>query len=177
MIFTGEIGDQLFGGPKLAALIPYCAQTKEVDPWALARLWIHLSGMNRKPSVRTTPYYEWLFWTYPKAREVYQELIEHIAELFLGIQTGDLVNRFLLMNLIIKGPFRMWSYSQDNLTYAHPFADWDLVEYAMTLQSKVKIYDNGTLKRVLFDIWREYVPETIWKKPKGAPRIANLPGI
>ncbi len=124
--------------------------------------------------MRKTPYVDWLFENYPESPHDYQELIEKIGQLFLSFKTKDIVNRLITMNLIIKGPYRVWPYSQDVLAYAHPMADWDLVEYCLKLGSKHKVYSNGTLKRILYDLWSEYVPEVVWQKPKGTPRIPSF---
>lgn len=177
-IFTGELGDQVFGGPKNPALLSYCAQTKNISSHEIAAIWVNLSASYGKcngylPNLKLQNLIEEDF----TARIAYQELVGCLAHDFDCMQTEDLLNRFMLMNYMVKGPYRTWAYSQDELDWVHPFADWEIFDYMFRLKSEEKFGESGMAKWLLLDSWRDYVSELPWNIPKhgmGIPSIEKI---
>jgi asparagine synthetase B (glutamine-hydrolysing) len=177
-IFTGEIGDQLFGGPKNNCLLNYALQSRKVDPKVVAILWINQStSYGKNASLVPSGKLEDYFLEQPAARLVYQELTALIAEMFEQIPSRDYLHRIMLMNYVIKGPYRTWAYSQDTLDWAHPFASWRLFDFLFRSASYTKVYNGGVSKSLLFDSWSKFVSPIPWSLPKhgfGIPTRSKL---
>lgn len=177
-IFTGELGDQLFGGPKNPTLLNYAAQAKSISSKEVAAIWINLSASYGKcggyiPNLKLQNLMEEDY----TARIAYQELLGCLAHDFDCMQTDDLLNKFMLLNYLVKGPYRTWAYSQDELDWVHPFADWEIFDFMFRLKSSVKFGEGGMAKWLLLDSWRSYVSEIPWNIPKhglGIPSIEKI---
>jgi hypothetical protein len=177
-IFTGEVGDQLFGGPKNSTLLCYALQSPRISAAEIAQLWIHLSATyGQCSSLVVPPRVADIFADYSEAKDVYDEVVQYIADLFRSMSSKDFLNRILLLNYVIKGPYRTWAYSQDTLDWVHPFAAWELFEYSYRLRSDQKIFAGGRQKAILFEAWRPYLSEIPWSVPKhgfGIPSIEKI---
>lgn len=172
-IFTGEIGDQLFGGSKVGALVSYALQSAKVSSEEVAELWINKSGNNRSLSlmtqstVRLHPKLAELVEHADSVREAHREIKQDLVRLFESLPTKDLVTKFQYLNLVTKGPLRLYTYSQDRTEkWAHPFADWEVVQMAMGCQSGDRIFNHGRSKALLYDLWKDYLSEVPWKSAK-----------
>lgn len=174
-IFTGELGDQLFGGPKNGALLNYALQSK-LSAEEVAAIWVNLSASYGKNcGVRPSGRILHTLQEEPGAREAYNELVGDIAALFSRMSSRDFLNRIMLLNYIVKGPYRTWAYSQDELDWVHPFASWDLFDYAFQLSSNEKV--SGASKSILWKTWRPFISELPWSVPKhgfGIPSLSKL---
>jgi asparagine synthetase B (glutamine-hydrolysing) len=177
-IFTGELGDQLFGGPKNPALLSYALQNPRFSPDELAAMWINLSASyGRHHGFRTFGKIELLFEESPASREAYLALRSRIAALFSKMRSKDFLHRLMMMNFLIKGPYRTWAYSQDGLDWAHPFASWDIFDLAFRLRSEEKIGSDGMAKAIFLNAWRPYLSALPWSIPKhgfGIPARSKL---
>jgi asparagine synthetase B (glutamine-hydrolysing) len=165
-IITGEIGDQLFGGPKNSSLLKYAWQVTRVNPEDVAKMWINLSESYGKscasiPSRRVND-----LRCFDTFSGVYSELVGAIADTFSAMKSKDYLNRILLLNYLIKGPYRVWAYSQDELDWVHPFADWELFDFCFRIPSHAKISNNGLQKWILLDAWREHLSDLPWRTKK-----------
>jgi asparagine synthetase B (glutamine-hydrolysing) len=166
-IFTGEIGDQLFGGPKNPALLNYAFQTKNISPEAVAKIWVNLSDTyGRESGFATNNRIEAVIESDSVAREAYTQLVGNIADVFEKMKSKDYLHRIMLLNYLVKGPYRMWAYSQDSLDWAHPFADWQLFDYCFRRPSNEKVSSGGISKSILLEHWRSYLSELPWQKGK-----------
>ncbi len=166
-IFTGEIGDQLFGGPKNPALLNYAFQTKNISAEQVARIWVNLSDSYGRecgtlPSKRVRALSE----MDPLAHTAYEELVGNIASNFELMRSRDFLHRILMLNYLIKGPYRMWAYSQDTLSWRHPFADWRLFDLCFRSPSNEKVRDGGVQKWILWNEWKSYLSEIPWRTKK-----------
>jgi hypothetical protein len=177
-LFTGELGDQLFGGPKNATLLNYALQAKKVSAEEVARIWVNQSASyGRDCGIRPYGKIELAFDEAPEARSAYEELVAEIAAAFSRMPSRDFLNRIMLLNYLVKGPYRTWAYSQDELDWAHPFASWDLFDYAFRLSSEQKISEGGRPKALLLRAWKDHLSEIPWRKPKhgfGIPARSKL---
>lgn len=177
-IFTGEVSDQLFGGPKNSALLNFALQAPRFSADEIAALWIQQSATYGKSSssvVSGRVFLEVIDDSF--AAEAYAELVADIASLFRRMRSRDFLNRVMLLNYLVKGPYRTWAYSQDELDWAHPFASWELFDYAFQLRSSEKIGPGGRQKAILLDSWRSHLSELPWRLPKhgfGIPSVAKL---
>ena len=77
----------------------------------------------------------------------------------------------LNLNLLFKGPYRLFHYSQDTNNYVHPFSNWNIVSLALKTRSKDKIYNKGRLKEVYYQAYKDYLIEDIWNAPKTGTTI------
>jgi asparagine synthetase B (glutamine-hydrolysing) len=177
-LFTGELGDQLFGGPKNSSLINYALQTPQIDVRVVATLWLNQSATyGRNSSRNLCGKIEDYLNDYPESRPVLEELLQQIGEIFQKIPTPDFLHRLMLMNYVIKGPYRTWAYSQDTLHWVHPFASWRLFDLTFRTSSKAKIYNGGISKSILLDTWRDHLSPLPWSLPKhglGVPTKSKL---
>lgn len=166
-IFTGEIGDQLFGGPKNPALLNYAMQTKEISPLDIAKIWVNLSdSYGRECGTKPSKRVQVMFEMDPLARTVYEQLIACIASQFELLRSKDYLNRIMMLNYLIKGPYRVWAYSQDTLQWVHPMASWEIFDYCFQVSSYEKVRDGGTQKWILFDQWKNYLSPIPWRSKK-----------
>lgn len=177
-IFTGELGDQLFGGPKNPALLSYALQNPRFSAEELAALWINLSASyGRNHGFETFGKIRLLFEEHPGSREAYLALRARIADLFSRLRGKDFLNRLMMMNFLIKGPYRTWAYSQDELDWAHPFASWEIFDFAFRLRAEEKVGLGGASKAILLNAWRPYLSALPWSIPKhgfGIPARSKL---
>lgn len=171
-VFTGECGDQLFGGPKLAKHIPFLLQKPHWTAKDVARQYIHLSMRESAlewQGYQASPLVNWYKSIDPDKHvfeKVYEETVDRIAGFFESMETSDLLNRLLNINLMFKGPYRMFHYSQDSYQFFHPFAEWDLVSLALSSRSQDKIFNQGRLKEIFFQAYQEHLVDEIWEAPK-----------
>lgn len=164
-VFTGEIGDQLFGGPKLAAHIAFTTQAGSFSSLDIAKQYLNLSN-NTWSGVNDSPLAVLFKKVEPESYSAYLAESEKVARIFESLKTHDLVNRFLNLNLVLKAPYRLDAYSQYPQTFVHPFADWQVVKYALSSRSSDKLGKRGLLKGIYYKIWRDYLIEEIWTAPK-----------
>ncbi|MFO0761331.1 MAG: asparagine synthase-related protein [Byssovorax sp.] len=171
-VFTGELGDQLYGGPKTELLLHHVLNRGRADAREIAAVWLNQShSWNRLSGTRPTPWLEQRFAEEPRFREVYERLLDHIASVFRSASTRDLVNRLLLVNLIVKGPVRAYPYSQDTIRWVHPFTDWHVVEASLRLPSRHKIKGGGVLKAIYQTLWGTWVSPIPFRNAKTGMQI------
>lgn len=168
-IVTGEVGDQLFGGEKVQSCMLWALQARSWSARDIGRLFVHYS-MNQEEAVRETGYVHLLKGN-PVAREVYDECVEVTAGLFARCKEKDFLNRVLNVSMLFRGPFITMPYSQGTADIFLPFLEWELVELCLRSYSIGKIYRKGRLKAVLFEAWKELLPEVIWRAPKNGPHV------
>lgn len=168
-VFTGECGDQLFGGPKLAKQIPLILQNGNWGPRDLARQYLHLSmreAFGEWQGYLSSPLVDMYLKADPLFRTVYEEMIERIAVFFDSMTTPDVINRLLNINLVFKGPYRMFHYSQDAYRFVHPFSQWEMVRLALRTRSDSKVYNKGRLKEAFYQAYKDRLIDDIWEAPK-----------
>ncbi len=157
-IFTGELGDQLFGGPKTEVLLHHLLARGAVDARELSRVWLNQShSWNRLSGYVPGPWLQHRLAEEPGFPEVYEFLLDHLTAMFRGARTRDLINRLMLVNLLVKGPARMYPYAQDPMRWAHPFAAWSVVEQSLRTPSRWKITGGGVLKAIYQTLWGEWL--------------------
>jgi asparagine synthetase B (glutamine-hydrolysing) len=170
-IFTGELGDQLFGGRETAVLLNQVLARGRVDVRELCTVWLNLGySFNTVSGAAPGPGIVDKLAREPGFAEVYAYLLDTLAGIFRGASTRDLLNRILLLNLADRGPFRMYAYSQDPMRWAHPFAAWSVVEQALRTPSRWKLA-GGTPKAILRTLWGDWVSPIPWETPKSGMRI------
>ncbi len=176
-VFTGECGDQLFGGPKLAKQIPFLLQNKNWSSRDIAKQYINLSMRESAlewQGYQSSSLIEWYKTVDPDKNtfnRVYEETIERIANFFDSMDTTDLLNRLLNINLVFKGPYRLFHYSQDACYFSHPFADWEIVALSLRSRSQDKIYNKGRLKEIFYQSYQKHLINEIWEAPKTGTAI------
>lgn len=177
-IFTGEIGDQLFGGPKLPALLSHLAQSQSPSAEQLAKIWINQSfSYGRDSGWQTHAKIARLMNENSEARDAYNELVHSLTRLIENQSSPNLAQRLMMLNYVTKGPYRMWAYSQDALDWMHPFASWKVFDYAYRTRPLDRLGYGGTQKRILLDLWRDNLSDLPWRLPKygfGIPAISKL---
>lgn len=174
---SGECGDQLFGGPKTSKHMAFATQSSSWSARDIARQYIHLcmrESMLEWQGVKYSPLVEWYKQLDPIALEVYEDMIAHIAIIFESFQTNDLLNRFLNLNLLLKGRYRLFHYSQDAYDFFHPFAEWNLVSLALRSRSCDKIFSGGRLKEICYRAFEQELIEEIWNAPKTGNTVPIL---
>jgi hypothetical protein len=102
----------------------------------------------------------------PLAHRVYEELVGSIALTFDLMRSKDYLHRILMLNYLIKGPYRLWAYSQDTLDWQHPFADWRLFDLCFRSPANEKVNGGGVQKWILWNLWQPYLSETPWRTKK-----------
>ena len=171
-VMTGECGDQLFGGPKLAKHIPFLLQSKNWTSKDIARQYIHLSMRESSlewQGYNSSPLVNWYKSVDPDKyvfEKIYDETVDRISGFFESMTTSDLLNRLLHINLVFKGPYRLFHYSQDSYLFTHPFADWDIVSLALQSRSQDKIFNSGRLKEIFYKTYQNHLINEIWEAPK-----------
>lgn len=166
-VMTGELGDQLFGGPKNSSILNWALQAREFSEEQVARIWINQSvTYGKHGGTLPAPVIRDLMRDSAEFGDVYEELVATISALFARMRTKDFLNRLLLLNYLVKGPYRAWAYSQDDGDWVHPFASWELFDSAFRLRSNVKIRHGGRSKSILLDLWRPYLSDLPWRVPK-----------
>ncbi|GAB4016082.1 MAG: hypothetical protein Fur0010_15620 [Bdellovibrio sp.] len=170
VVLTGEFGDQLFGGMYIYPLINYSLIVEDWKFEDIARIFINSSmkylDFNAKeglmlPSLRQQ--------YGPIVDVVYQRVIQQISHDLNENDCGDINNKFLMLNALYKGPSRFFPYSQSDLTFYHPFSNWNFFKYSFQLNSREKL--SGTKKAILKKEWGHLIPDFIWNLPKTGPLL------
>ena len=174
-IWTGEIGDQLFGGPKLSSLLATLVQQRNIE--SIVNLWIDLScsyNASYITDLSKHDFYQNKFQDVVKGpvwKTAYKKLSNEITDIFKQSDVNDLMLKFIHMNYIIKGPFRVWPYSQlPEYSFYHIFADYDIARIVFNSTAD-KITPNGILKGCLLNFFKEELPDYVWKLPKAGPTM------
>lgn len=176
-LITGELGDQLFGGPKNAILMKYVSQVSRPDPRTIARIWINQSTTYGKHhSIDEDPKVVSIMST-PSGKRAYDEIVTFIKDAFMRMPHETYLERFMRLNLLVKGPYRAWAYSQDDLDWFSPFADWRIAEIAMRAPVREHVGENGLGKSLLLHSWRQWISSVPWELKKhgfGVPALSKF---
>lgn len=153
-VFNGEVGDQLFGGPKNNTLLYYATQAKQINPEYIANIWINQSATyGRSHAFVPDPHVASLVQS-SEGNAAKQEIVDYIADVLNNSNMNSLVKKFMLLNLMIKGPYRVWAYSQDSdINWKIPFAEWKVVDAALQLTEHAIYAPDGRDKSVFRKIW------------------------
>lgn len=171
-LFTGELGDQLFGGPKTEILVHHLLARGRADARELAAVWLNQAhSWGRASGFTPSLGMQKRLDEEPGFPAVLEELTEHLARTFREAKSRDLLNRVLLLNLVVKGPFRLYPSSQDPRRWALPFAAWSVVEQALRTPSRHKIAEGGTLKAIYRTLWGPWLSPIPWQTAKSGMRI------
>lgn len=176
-IWHGEIGDQLFGGPKDGIFLRCLNQLPHFDLESMANLWITQANSNGSfLGTDLSPEIKYLFdGHYPRrlepALKAFDEAKAEIKKVLLSVPSDYWIERWMRVNLAIKGPFRIWGYSQCELDWFTPFAHRDVIDAALPLSVYKKLGAEGKIRWIFYDLWKDYVSSIPWEKTKSGIAI------
>lgn len=177
-IWHGEIGDQLFGGPKDGIFLKMLNQLPKFDLEDMSRLWLtlantsgHYHGTHLSPDIRYLLQDSEFASRAPDVQKAIGEIYETIQRILVNAPSKFWIERWMRVNLEIKGPFRVWGYSQCELDWFAPFAQRDVIDAALPLSITKKLGPDGRIRWIFYDLWREYVSDIPWKKSKSGISI------
>lgn len=162
---TGELGDQLYGGPKTESLLNifyYYDNENLIDK--ITNLWINMSYVNGKKSTL----FSYQMSEYLDSYEEIRKKIKKIIEFKKDIGAFNTCN---LLNFILKGHYRLYAYDQkynESLNWYHFFLDNDIIYYSLNLDNNLK-YNNCEIKYIQKITYKKktYIPWQISKQGLG----------
>lgn len=172
VVFTGEVGDQIFGSRFGKVLLKYIIQKPNYSVEELANLFASCD-MSRFKLMRAfgNDFNNSLTPSFKKSQEI---LIEWFVNIWNKIQTDDLVNKIELLHYMYKGSHRVYNYGQfTDLKFAHPFSDSDVFDLVWKIPGKEKIGNIGKSRMLSYNLVKEHVIDLSWKLPKTG--VAILP--
>jgi hypothetical protein len=173
LIWTGEVADQLFGNPKINALIPTWIQTKNVnaiaDLWidttrSLVKSWINDVNKNHVIKQKFTDPVDGVYW-----QAAYNNVKTQLIKILEEGTIEDIVVRFTNYNYLIKGQLRVWPYSQLPMyNFSNLFTHYELAPMVFSLSSN-ELAPNGLFKGYLYNLFPDELPIYAWQLPKTGP--------
>lgn len=176
-IWHGEIGDQLFGGPKDEIFLRMLNQLPNFDVEAMARLWISLANSSSLfPGSDLAPELRYILdGHFPDRQQpaalAFAEVKEEIKKVLMSVPSQYWIERWMRVNLALKGPFRIWGYSQCELDWFSPFAHREVIDAALPLSVYQKLGPKGKIRWIFYDLWKDYVSSIPWEKTKSGIAI------
>jgi hypothetical protein len=171
LIWTGEVADQLFGNPKINALVSTWIQTKSssaiTDLWidttrSLVKSWINDVNKNHIIKQKLNDPIEGIYWQKAYSKE---DLIKTLEESTIE----DIIVRFTNYNYLIKGQLRVWPYSQLPMyNFCNLFTYYELAPMVFSLTSD-QLAPNALFKGYLYNMFPDELPFYAWQLPKTGP--------
>jgi asparagine synthetase B (glutamine-hydrolysing) len=164
-IFTGEVGDQIFGSRFGKIILKFILQKPNCSIEEIAKLFL-ISDRTRfkKMSLVDEEFDAVSFDFIKKGDEI---LLEWFINTWNKIQVDDLINKIELMQYFYKGSHRIYNYSQfRDLTFAHPFADSELFDKIWKLPGSLKINNGGVSRSLSYDLIKDHITDLPWKLNK-----------
>ena len=164
-IITGEIGDQLFGGPKMESLISLMNYKR--DHHYITNLWINMSYVNGPKSIE-----------FPKncSNDAYDCIVKRIKFILPQIEHLSYPVQAACLNFVLKGQYRLYAYKQNySYNWLHLFADHDFVENVLISKGKEK-YNKGIIKYLQKELF-PIKSKVSWYLPKNGLGIPTYDKI
>jgi len=165
VIFTGEVGDQIFGSRFGKILLKYILQRPNCSVEELAYLFLNCDRSRFKNIGVVDKFSNYsIFQNITKSQEI---LVEWFINTWNKIQTNDLVNKIEILHYLYKGSHRVYNYGQfTDLKFAHPFADSDVFDLVWKIPGREKISNNGKTRMLSYNLVKDYVSNLSWTLPK-----------
>lgn len=160
-IFTGEVGDQIFGSRFGKVLLKFIIQNPNCDVEQIADLFLNCD-ISRFKFVSQSREFSALF-SLPQVMNAYNEVKQWFVETWHKIETDDLVNKIELMQYFYKGSHRVYNYNQFfDLKFAHPFADGDLFNYIWKIPGNYKLANGGKSRSLSYELVKYHMVDWPW---------------
>lgn len=165
VIFTGEVGDQIFGSRFGKVLLKYILQRPNHSVEELAYLFLNCDRSRFKQIGVFDKFSNYSM--FPNIIKCQEMAVEWFVNTWNKIQTDDLVNKIELLHYLYKGSHRIYNYSQfTDLKFAHPFADSDVFDLVWKIPGKEKIGNNGKTRMLSYNLIKDHVLDLSWTLPK-----------
>lgn len=173
IIFTGEVGDQIFGSRFGKVLLKFIIQNPNCDVEEIANLFLNCD-CSRFNFVAKDNSFSSIFLL-PSVRDAYDSVKNWFIETWNKIETDDLVNKIELMQYFYKASHRVYNYNQFfDLQFAHPYADGFLFDYVWRIPGNYKLGAGGKSRSLSYTLVKDYMVDWPWNWTKtGVGIIGN----
>ncbi|GAB4019980.1 MAG: hypothetical protein Fur0010_22370 [Bdellovibrio sp.] len=165
-IFTGEVGDQLFGGSKIESQMLTHLQLPQLSATDFARQYINMCLTDHKLNGHGKSAQFLAFHENQETADIWNQLETKLAEILELNETSDVGNKFILLHYLTKAPSRIWASSQDTLKVIHPLASWNVFDFSMKIPSYMKIGNGGIKKYLFMKAYENSIPVRPFLEPK-----------
>jgi asparagine synthetase B (glutamine-hydrolysing) len=171
-IFTGEVGDQIFGSNAGKIFLKFILQNPNCDVEELADLFLCCDISRFKPATKLKDFNAFLYLRDVSAS--YNRAKQWFIETWNKIEIEDLVNKIELLHYYQKASYRVYNYSQlYDLKFANPYADGYLFDYIWSIPGHYKISDGGRTRNLSYNLVKDYMVDWPWKWSKTGPGILS----
>lgn len=161
VIFTGEVGDQIFGSRFGKVLLKFIIQNPNCSVEEIAELFLNCD-LTRFHVVSKSVQFSPIF-TLPHIMEAYNAAKQWFVETWNKIETDDLVNKIELIQYFYKGSHRVYNCNQFfDLKFAHPFADGDLFNYIWKIPGNYKLANGGKSRSLSYELIKHHMVDWPW---------------
>ena len=182
-IFTGEVGDQIFGSRFGKVLLKFIIQNPNCDVEQIADLFLNCD-CTRFTYISRGRDFSTIFHL-PSVSIAYDYVKQWFIQTWNKIETDDLVNKIELMQYFYKASHRVYNYNQFfDLKFAHPFADGEVFNYVWRIPGNYKLADGGKSRSLSYNLIKDHMVDWPWNWSKTGVGILgndnkfeNLKGI
>lgn len=182
-IFTGEVGDQIFGSRFGKVLLKFIIQNPNCDVEQIADLFLNCD-CSRFTYISRARDFSTIFHL-PVVSSAYDCVKQWFIQTWNRIETDDLVNKIELMQYFYKASHRVYNYNQFfDLKFAHPFADGEVFNYVWRIPGSYKLADGGKSRSLSYNLIKDHMVDWPWNWSKTGVGILgndnkfeNLKGI
>ncbi len=165
VVFTGEVGDQIFGSRFGKILLKFIIQNPNADVEQIAQLFLNSDSTRFNYAGYDSNYSAVL--KLPPVQSAYNDAKQWFVTTWNRIETDDLVNKIELMQYFYKGSHRVYNYNQfPDTKFAHPFADSYVFDYVWRIPGKYKLAQGGRSRILSYQLAKDYMVEWPWLWPK-----------
>lgn len=164
-VFTGEVGDQIFGSRFGKILLKYIIQNPTADVEQIAQLFLNCDASRFSYAGISTDYTK--VFALPPVQRANDAAKEWFIKTWNKVQTDDLVNKIELMQYLYKGSHRVYNYNQfPDVKFAHPFADSEVFDYVWKIPGHLKLGDGGRSRMLSYELVKDYMVDWPWRMAK-----------
>jgi asparagine synthetase B (glutamine-hydrolysing) len=172
IIFTGEVGDQIFGGERFARiLLKFIIQNPNYDVEQLAKIYWN-SNLTKFRYLGMGENYLACFLL-PEIKKAYEAAVEWFIKIFNKIETDDFCNKIRILSYFERGSHRPYNYSQlPDIKFVHPFTDSYVFDYIWRVPDMA--YKNtARTRQISYEIIKDYMVDWPWDWEKTGPAILH----
>jgi hypothetical protein len=164
-VFTGEVGDQIFGSRFGKILLKFIIQNPTADVEQIAQLFLNCDTSRFSYAGISMDYTK--VFVLPPVRQANDTAKEWFIKTWNRIQTDDLVNKIELIQYLYKGSHRVYNYNQfPDVKFAHPFADSGVFDYVWKIPGHLKLGDGGRSRMLSYELVKDYMVDWPWRMAK-----------
>ena len=174
VIFTGEVGDQVFGSRFGKALLKFIIQKPNADAEEIAELFLTADFSRFR-----TAGYRSSFMKDTFEMPVVKQAKEHAKEWFVNtwnrLEVDDLINKIELIQYLYKGSHRVYNYNQfPDVKFAHPFASNEVFENIWKIPGNLKVGQGGRSRLLSYALIKDHMVEWPWLWDKTGVSVMSM---